>query len=252
MRFLACLVVAAGVAFGGAARAQDVKVGAAASLTNVLQNLSAAWNESGGGKIVGNYAASSALARQVEQGAPIDVFISADLEWMDYLEQKGLIETGTRRNVAANTLVLIAPADKAETVVLSKGIDLKARLGGGRLAVADPGSVPAGKYAKDALTALGLWDQVSGSLAPAENVRATLALVARGETPYGIVYATDAKVEPKVKVVAVFPADSHKPIVYPAAIIKGKATPAATSFLQFMQTDKARAILRDAGFTTGG
>ena len=252
MRVLALLVMSMGLLLGGAANAQEVRVGAAASLTNVLQALAKAWGESGGGTIVGNYAASSALARQIEQGAPIDVFLSADLEWMDYLEQKGLIEAGTRRNVAANTLVLIAPADKAETIVLSKGMDLKAKLNGGRLAVADPGSVPAGKYAKDALTALGLWEQVSPSLAPAENVRATLALVARGETPLGIVYGTDAKVEPKVKVVAVFPVDSHKPIVYPAAIIKGKAKPAATSFLQFLQSDKARAILRDAGFTTGG
>lgn len=252
MRFLALLIMSMSLLFGGVASAQEVKVGAAASLTNVLQTLGKAWGESGGGAIVGNYAASSALARQIEQGAPIDVFLSADLEWMDYLEQKGLIEAGTRRNVAANTLVLIAPADKAETVVLSKGMDLKAKLNGGRLAVADPGSVPAGKYAKDALSALGLWDQVSPALAPAENVRATLALVARGETPLGVVYGTDAKLEPKVKVVAVFPADSHKPIVYPAAIIKGKATPAATSFLQFLQSDKARAILRDAGFTTGG
>ncbi|MGE0152293.1 MAG: molybdate ABC transporter substrate-binding protein [Reyranellaceae bacterium] len=252
MRFLAFLLLAAGLALGSAAQAQDVKVGAAASLTNVLETLGKAWGESGGGKIVGNYAASSALARQIEQGAPIDVFLSADLEWMDFLQQKGLIETATRNNIAANTLVLIAPADKAETVVLSKGMDLKAKLGGGRLAVADPAAVPAGKYAKEALTALGLWSQVESSLAPAENVRATLALVARGEVPLGIVYGTDAKVEPKVKVVAVFPADSHKPIVYPAAIVKGKTSPAATSFLQFLQTDKARAILRDAGFTTGG
>lgn len=252
MRFLAFLVMGIGLLLGSAANAQEVKVGAAASLTNVLKTLGTAWSESGGGTIVGNYAASSALARQVEQGAPIDVFISADLEWMDYLEQKGLIETGTRKNVATNTLVLIAPADKAETVALSKGMDLKAKLGGGRLAVADPGSVPAGKYAKDALTALDLWSQVESSLAPAENVRATLALVARGETPYGIVYATDAKVEPKVKVVATFPAGSHKPIVYPAAIIKGKTSAATTSFLQFLQSDKARAILNDAGFSTGG
>lgn len=251
MRFLAFLAMAIGLLLGSAAQAQ-VKVGAAASLANVLETLGKEWAANGGGTIVGNYAASSALARQVEQGAPIDVFLSADLEWMDFLEQKGLIEAGTRRNVAANTLVLIAPADKAETIVLSKGMDLKAKLNGGRLAVADPGAVPAGKYAKDALTALGLWDQVSANLAPAENVRATLALVARGETPLGIVYGTDAKVEQKVKVVAVFPADSHKPIVYPAAIIKGKATPEATSFLQFLQTEKARAILRDAGFTTGG
>ena len=192
MRFLAFLVMSMSLLFGGMANAQEVKVGAAASLTNAIETLGKAWGESSGGKIVGNYAASSALARQIEQGAPIDVFLSADLEWMDYLERKGLIDSGTRNNVAANTLVLIAPADKAETVVLSKGMDLKARLNGGRLAVADPGSVPAGKYAKEALTALGLWDQVSPSLAPAENVRATLALVARGEAPLGIVYATDA------------------------------------------------------------
>lgn len=252
MRFLALLLLMAGLTVGQAAQAQEVKIGAAASLTNVLETLGKAWGESGGGRIVGNYAASSALARQIEQGAPIDVFLSADLEWMDFLQQKGLIEPGTRKTIAANTLVLIAPADKAETVVLSKEMDLKARLGGGRFALADPDSVPAGKYANEALSALGLWDQVSSSLAPAENVRATLALVARGETPYGIVYGTDAKVEPRVKVVAVFPADSHKPIVYPAAIVEGRVTPAAMSFLQFLQTDKARAILRDAGFTTGG
>ena len=252
MRFLALVILSLALLPGGGASAQDVRVGAAASLSNVLQTLGSAWAESGGGKVVGNYAASSALARQIEQGAPIDVFFSADLEWMDFLERKGLIEAGTRRNVAANTLVLVAPADRAQTVVISKGIDFKSKLAGGRLAVADPASVPAGKYAKEALTALGLWDQVSRDLAPAENVRATLALVARAEAPYGIVYATDAKVEPRVKVVAVFPSDSHKPIVYPAALIKGRATPAATSFLQFLQTDKARNILRDAGFTAGG
>ena len=252
MHFLACLAVAFSMLFAAPASAQEVRVGAAASLTNVIDALGKAWSAENGGRVVGTYAASSALARQVEQGAPIDVFLSADLRWMDFLQRKGLIEADTRRNVAANTLVLIAPADKAQAVVLSKGMDLKGGLAGGRLAVADPDVVPAGKYAREALIALELWDQVSGSLAPAENVRATLALVARGETPYGIVYGTDARVEPKVKVVAVFPVGSHKPIVYPAAIVKGKASPAATSFLRFLQTDKARAILHDAGFTTGG
>jgi len=252
MRFVAGFLAALSLLLSSAASAQEVRIGAAASLTNVIDALGKAWSAESGGRFVGNYAASSALARQIEQGAPVDVFLSADLAWMDFLEGKGLIEVGTRRVVAANTLVLIAPAASTGSVVLRHGMDFKAELKGGRLAVANPDAVPAGKYAKDALTSLGLWSQIEASLAPAENVRATLALVARGETPLGIVYGTDAKVEPKVRVVAVFPAGSHKPIVYPAAAIKGKASPATLSFLKFLETEKARAIFREAGFTTGG
>lgn len=252
MRLLACAIAFLGLLSANGVHAQEVRVGAAASLTNVIEALGKAWSESGRGKVVGTYAASSALARQIEQGAPLNVFLSADLDWLEYLDKRGLLEAGTRRVVAANTLVLIAPAGTAQSIVLSQDMDLKQQLKGGRLAVADPAAVPAGKYAREALTSLGLWEQVSGSLAPAENVRATLALVARGEAPLGIVYGTDAKVEPKVKVVAVFPSGSHKPIVYPAAAIKGRASPAALAFLQFLQTEKARAILRQQGFTTGG
>ncbi|MGE0660019.1 MAG: molybdate ABC transporter substrate-binding protein [Reyranellaceae bacterium] len=253
MHRVAGFLVVLSLAFAGAAAsAQQVRIGAAASLTNVIDALGKAWSAESGGGIVGNYAASSALARQIEQGAPIDVFLSADLAWMDYLETKNLIEPGTRRVVAANTLVLIAPAASTGTVVLRPGMDLKAELKGGRLAVANPDAVPAGKYAKEALASLGLWSQVESSLAPAENVRATLALVARGETPLGIVYGTDARLEPKVRVVAVFPAGSHKPIVYPAAATKGRASAATLSFLQFLDSEKARGIFREAGFTTGG
>ena len=253
MRYLACIAVAFSLLFAGAAAsAQEVRVGAAASLTNVIDALGKAWSAAGGGRLIANYAGSSALARQIEQGAPIDVFLSADLAWMDFLESKKLIEPGTRRIVAANALVLVAPAGAAPSVVIERGMDLKAKLGGGRLALADPDAVPAGKYAKEALRSLGLWDQVVGALAPAENVRATLALVARGETPLGIVYATDARVEPKVRVVAVFPAGSHKPIVYPAAAVKGRASAATVSFLRFLESEKAREIFRAFGFTSGG
>src|SRR6185503_19169048 len=163
-----------------------------------------------------SYGASSALAKQIENGAPADLFISADLDWMDYLEKKGLVAPGTRKNLLGNRLVLVAPAKQPVKLAIAPGFAIGRAIGNGRIALADPQSVPAGKYAKAALEKLGVWDQVSGRVAAAENVRAALALVARGEAPLGVVYQTDANAEPGVMIAGVFPADSHPAVVYPA------------------------------------
>jgi molybdate transport system substrate-binding protein len=205
----------------GAPADETLLVFAAASLKTALEEVQAAC----GHGFRTSYAASSALARQIEAGAPADLFISADQEWMDYLESRKLIRVETRRDLLGNGLVLIAPVGHAPTLVIGPGFELTAALGrGGRLAVADPNVVPAGKYAKAALTALGAWDGVSGRLAPAENVRAALLLVSRGEAPLGIVYRTDAAADPGVVIVGAFPDDSHPPIVYPAAVVRRAET----------------------------
>jgi molybdate transport system substrate-binding protein len=214
---------------------------AAASLKNALDEVAAA----APAKPVISYGASSALARQIESGAPADVFISADLDWMDYVEKKGLIVAGTRKNLLGNRLVLIAPAKQPVHVTLGPGVDL--RLGRGRMALAEPNSVPAGKYAKAAFQKLGVWDQVASKVAPADNVRAALLLVARGEAPLGVVYQTDAKAEPSVMVAGVFPADSHPPIVYPAAALKG-ARNSAGAFLELLSSPQARQVFEKHGF----
>jgi molybdate transport system substrate-binding protein len=227
----------------------QVRIAAAASLSNVVDALAAVWKDSGGGAIVASYGASSALARQIENGAPVDLFISADLEWMDYLQDKRLIDLASRRIVAANSLVLIAPADSKLVFTLAPGADLSAALGNSRLALAEPASVPAGKYAKGALIKLGLWTGIEGKLAAAENVRGALALVARGEAPLGIVYSTDAAAEPRVKILDTFPADSHPAIVYPAALtLAGKDNAQARAWLEFLLSEKARVVWARFGF----
>jgi molybdate transport system substrate-binding protein len=247
--FLAAFVLLLSPICAGARPAAPVTVFAAASLTDSLKSVAAAYQAKTGNKIVLSFGASSTLARQIEQGARADIFISADNDWMDYLQKKGLIAPATRRDVLGNRLVLVAAADAGPVPKIAPGFDLAGALGGRRLAIADPASVPAGKYAKAALTSLGVWDHVVAKVAPAENVRAALEYVARGEAPFGIVYATDAKVAPDLRIAGVFPANSHPPIVYPAALT-GTAAPGAKAFLDFLTSAAARAIFEKAGFTT--
>jgi molybdate transport system substrate-binding protein len=233
------------------ATAQDASltIFAAASLKNVLDDVDAAFSKQTGLKVVASYAASSALIKQIEEGAPADVFISADPDWMDYGAKKQLIKDGTRFNLLGNKLVLIAPKDsKLDTVTIGPGFDLAKLAGDGKIATADVRAVPAGMYAKAALEKLGGWAAAEPKIAMTENVRAALVLVARGEAPLGIVYETDAKVEPLVKVVGSFPANSHPPIIYPAAATKN-AKPAAAKYLTFLRSATALVIFERYGFT---
>ncbi|MCW0394545.1 Molybdate-binding protein ModA [Xanthomonas sacchari] len=224
---------------------------AAASLKESLDEAASAYQRASGTPVQVSYAASSTLARQVEQGAPADVFVSADQEWMDYLQQRKLIDPALRRDLLGNTLVLVAPAASKAQVDLRKPGALLAALGAqGRLAVGQTASVPAGKYARAALQALGQWDAVQPRLAESESVRSALMLVARGEAPLGIVYGSDAQAEPKVRVVATFPADSHAPIVYPVASLRASPqAKAAAEFVRWLGTPPAQAIFRRHGFS---
>lgn len=222
---------------------------AAASLQEALEAAAQAWEAKGHARPALSFAGSSTLARQVENGAPADVFISADEEWMDELEAKGLIREGSRRVLLGNQLVLVAPATGTAQVVLDSPDSFAAALGDGRLAMADPEAVPAGRYGKAALEKLGIWRTVAERIAPSESVRAALALVENGEAPLGVVYATDALITLKVKVVARFPADSHPPIRYPAAVLKSSDNPDALAFLDFLASAEARAIFARYGFT---
>ena len=226
-----------------AARAQAPTILAAASLKEALDEVASSYPATP----VIAYGSSAALARQIEKGAPADIFISADLDWMDYVEKKNLLAPGTRRNLLGNRLVLIAPAKQPVKLPPAPGFPIAKALGNGRIALAEPNSVPAGKYAKAAFEKLGVWDQVAPRVAAAENVRAALALVARGETPLGVVYQTDARAEPAVMVAGIFPADSHPPIVYPVAALK-TAKEGSTKFLDFLSQPKSRAIFEKHGF----
>ena len=233
------------------AQTQDktVTVFAAASMKNAIDNINAAFTKATGVRVVASLAASSVLAKQIEQTAPADVFASADLEWMDYVEQKKLIKGGTRVNMLGNKLVLIAPKDsKIGDVTIGQGFDLAKLAGDGRIAVADVRAVPAGKYAKAALERLGGWAAAEPKLASAENVRAALALVGRGEAPLGIVYETDAKVEKNVKIVGYFPEDSHPPITYPVALTANSG-PEAAQYLAFLRSGVAKTVFETYGFT---
>lgn len=236
----------------GAAAGQErapLTVFAAASLTDALQKVSDAYTKSSGTPVRLSFAASSALAKQIESGARADVFFSADQEWMNYLEQKQLLKPASRRDLLGNRLALIAPQDSTVTIKLGPNAPIAAALGkNGRLATGDPDSVPAGKYAKAALTTLNLWDALQSRLARAENVRVAMAYVARGEAPLGIVYATDAAVEPRVRIVDLFPESSHPPITYPVALLK-ESQPAAASYAEFLRGKEAQAIFVAAGFT---
>ncbi len=223
---------------------------AAASLKESLDEAASAYRQASGTEVRVSYAASSALARQIEQGAPADVFFSADLEWMDYLQQRKRVDPAQRRNLLGNRLVLVAPAAGAAKVDPAAPGSIARALGSdGRLAVGLTASVPAGKYAKASLQQLGQWDGVKSRLAEAESVRAALMLVARGEVPLGIVYGSDARAEPKVRVVATFPADSHPPIVYPVAALNGSRQADAGAFVAWLATPPARAIFERHGFT---
>ena len=235
-------------AFVELARAETLTVFAAASLKEALDQAARQHEAVSGDKIVVSYAASSALARQIERGAPADVFISADLEWMDYLAERKLIDPATRIKLLGNRLVLIAASSNRLQVDLEPGVSLAAALGQERLAMADPDSVPAGRYGKAALQALGAWSSVSGRLARAENVRAALAQVARGEAMLGIVYRTDALADQKVRIVAEFSSRLHPPIVYPAALTVAGRRPGAARLLAYLRSAAAGAIWKKHGF----
>lgn len=253
MHRLAGYFLALTILFGSSyspALAQDksLTVFAAASMKNALDDIAAAYAARTGVRIVASYAASSALAKQIEQGAPADIFASADTDWMDYAIGKRTINAPTRVNLLGNSIVLVAPKDsRLDKVAIGPGFDLSKLAGDGRIATGDVKSVPVGKYARAALEKLGAWQAAEPKFAMAESVRAALALVARGEAPLGIVYSTDAKVEPGVRIVGTFPADSHPAIIYPVAAT-ATAKPEAASYLAFLRSSAARTIFEKYGF----
>lgn len=256
-RSLACLALAAlallfaGVMPGGVqAQGAPPVVLAAASLQEALTAAAQHWAAKGHPKPVLSFAASSALARQVEAGAPADLFISADEEWMAYLAQRRLVQPRTRTSFLTNSLVLVAPAASRIHLSIAPGFPLAAALGQGRLAMANPAAVPAGKYGRQALSRLGVWPSVGRRIAAAENVRAALALVSRGEAPLGIVYATDARAAPGVRVVGTFPASSHGPISYPLVTLARSRNVEAEGFRRFLVSPEGKAVFRRFGFGT--
>lgn len=246
------LALAAAVAPTAAARAQanGVVIFAAASLKNALDEIAADWSKAASKPMPKiSYAASSALAKQLEQGAPADLFISADTDWMDYVAKKNLIVADTRVSLLGNKIVLIAPKESKVTIDVKQGFDLAKALNGGKLAMANVDAVPAGKYGKSALEKLGAWDGVKDKIAQAENVRAALLLVSRAEAALGIVYSTDAAAEPNVKIVGTFPDGSHAPIIYPAAVTKDFKAADAKPFLDYLKSTRARPAFEKQGFT---
>jgi molybdate transport system substrate-binding protein len=240
------LLLAALLTLGSPAAADEVVVFAAASLRETLDEVASAWAESTGHSVTVSYAGSNALAGQILQGAPADIFVSASADWMDEVDRAGLV--ALRRDLLGNRLVLVAHGRDAPPVAIGPGLDLAALLGGGKLAMAMVDAVPAGQYGKTALQSLGLWDSVAPSVAQSENVRAALAFVARGEAPFGIVYATDALAEDDVTIVATFPEVTHPPIVYPAALLTGAADAADRAFFDALSGPEADAIFAAAGF----
>jgi molybdate transport system substrate-binding protein len=246
MRFLYVLIV---LLLPLHAWAQEVTVFAAASLTDAMKDVSAKWVEAGHQPLRMSFGSSSTLARQIEQGAPANVFASADEKWMDYLADKKMIADGTRKSLLGNDLVLVVAADKPMHVTINKGFDLTGLLGAnGRLATGDPAHVPVGIYAEQALKKLGMWDSISPKLARTEDVRAALLLVERGEAPAGIVYATDAAASKAVMIAGTFPADSHDPVSYPFAVTKSGDTAEARALLSFLAGPSTRAIFTQRGF----
>jgi molybdate transport system substrate-binding protein len=248
--FLLSFVILSGSALSPvSAEDKTLTVFAAASMKNALDDIDAAFTAKTGVKVNASYAASSTLAKQIEQGAPADIFVSADTDWMDYAVGKKNINESTRVNLLGNSIVLIAPKDsKIDTVTIGPGFDLAKLAGDGKIATGDVKSVPVGKYAKAALEKLGAWSAAEPKFAMAESVRAALTLVARGEAAIGIVYSTDAKVEPGVKVIGTFPADSHPPIIYPVAATS-TAKPEANAYLDYLRSSAAKAVLEKYGFT---
>jgi molybdate transport system substrate-binding protein len=233
-----------------AAQGKDTVVFAAASLEDALNDVNAQWQKKIGKKALISYASSGTLAKQIVQGAPADVFISADLANMDLVQKRGFVNAGTRSDLLGNKLVLVAEKDsKTASIRIAHGFDLARLLGSGRLAMGDVKAVPAGKYGKAALQSLGVWPSVENKVAQAENVRAALLLVSRGEAPLGVVYATDAAADPNVKVIGVFPESSHPPIIYPAALIAGSRSPDAASFLAYIKSSAAKPLFEKQGFT---
>jgi molybdate transport system substrate-binding protein len=231
------------------ARAQELTVFAAASLTDAMKDISAQWAQAGHQPLRMSFGSSSTLARQIEQGAPANLFASADQKWMDYLADKKLIVPETRRDLLGNDLVLIVPADRPQHVTIGPNFDLVGMLGAnGRLATGDPAHVPVGIYAEQALKKLGIWDAVSARLARTDDVRSALLLVERGEAPAGIVYATDAAVSKAVMVAGVFPASSHDPVSYPFAVIRSGDTPEARALMAYLSGPEARAVFVKRGF----
>ena len=228
---------------------QDVVIFAAASLKTALDEIAARWRSESNRAPKISYAASSALAKQIEQGAPADLFISADFDWMDYLDQRKLIQSGTRSNLLGNRLALVAEKDSTVKLNIAPGFDLAGALGNGHLSMANADAVPAGKYGKAALEKLGVWSSVSGKIAQASDVRAALVLVARGEAPLGIVYQTDAAVEPAVRIVGLFPEDTHPPIIYPAALVATSKNADAKRFLDYLAGANAKPLFEKQGFT---
>jgi molybdate transport system substrate-binding protein len=231
------------------AKADETLVFAAASLKNALDDAAAHFEERTGKAVTVNYAGSSALAKQIEEAAPADIFFSADLAWMDYLDERNLIKKGSRVTLLGNAIVLVAPMDSDVALAIEPDMKLADLLGSDdHLAMANVESVPAGKYGKAALEHLGVWDSVAGKIVQADNVRAALAFVASGEVPLGIVYATDAASEPNVRVVGTFPDDSHPPILYPVALTTASESPDAAAFLDFIRSDAARPAFEKQGF----
>lgn len=233
------------IAFAPAAQADEITIFAAASLKDALDEIAVDWQKHHDDTVVISYAGSSQLAKQIQEGAPADLFISASTDWMDAVQESGDIDPATRKDLLGNTLVLVGTGKPAEAAVT----ELPALLGDGKLAMALVDSVPAGQYGKAALTSLGLWDKVEGQVAQADNVRAALKLVATGEAPLGIVYGSDAVAEKGVGVVAAFPADSHEDITYPGAVTKAADTPQAAAFLDSLSQEPAKSIFESQGFT---
>lgn len=231
----------------------SVIVFAAASMAGPVEALANSFNDRhGGAAVTPSFAASSTLARQIEQGAPAHIYISANRQWMDYLDERGLIDRPSRCDLVGNRLILAAPAESGLDLDIAPGFDLLSALGDRRLAIGDPDFVPAGLYARQALETLGVWPSVADKLVRSPNVRAVLALVARGEVAAGIIYASDATVSKQVRIVGVFPADSHDPIIYPVARLAGRDDPMAAAFYTYLLSPEGLALLADYGFETEG
>ncbi len=245
---LICLTVQSASLPAAERKQPQILVFAAASLTDALQDIGAEYEKTSAVRVKMSFDASSNMARQIEAGAPADVFFSADTQWMDYLQSRNLIEVASRRNVVGNHLVLIAPAGSQIKLKIAPHFPLAAALGDGRLATGDPDSVPVGRYARSALTALGVWDEVAARIVRAENVRAAMMYVDRGEAPLGIVYASDALVDKSVRVVDSFPANTHEPIVYPIALTKS-AQGEAAGFITYLMSPRGYEIFVKYGFT---
>ena len=246
----AALMLAAGGTRPAEAQNKDVVILAAASLKNALDEASAAWNKQTGKSTKVSYAASSVLAKQIESGIPADIFISADVPWMDYVAERKLIKAPSRSDFLGNQIVLIAAKDSKIDLKVDKGFGLRAALGNdGRLAMGNVDSVPAGKYGKAALESLGVWSSVADRVAQAENVRMALTLVSRGEAPLGIVYKTDAASDPNVRIVGAFPDGSHPPIIYPMALLATSTNPDAQAFVDYLKSPAGKPFFEKQGFT---